>query len=106
MASFTCPHCGKQLKVQDGSSGRRRKCSGCGRSFEIPSVAPPSPPSPPPLPSPPSPPIPIPLHHQQRQAGRRLPSRRILTGAGLLVVAVLVAIMLRPSPPVVEAPKP
>ena len=36
MISYTCPHCGKQLKINDKYAGQQGKCQGCGNEINVP----------------------------------------------------------------------
>jgi serine/threonine protein kinase len=39
MIAFACPACGVQLKVKDDLAGRMGKCSGCGRTVQVPTAS-------------------------------------------------------------------
>ena len=110
---FTCPGCGKKLKVADEHGGKEAKCPGCGKVLII-SVPAPQPratdqPSTPTQAAPPPPPAPEPARKtpsetpvEYRTAGRR---SSFLTGntlvlakwgalSGVLIICVVILVRL------------
>lgn len=107
--NFTCPHCSKNMQVDDAYAGQSGPCAGCGQTITIPGPAKPmaSGPMDMPPPKPGLPPMAGPAGYGQQFPGQQFPGQQFpgqpygnfappaqSSSAGLYVVVALVSVVV------------